>query len=170
MRPGKAELPLRGQASNHGAQADRLESFARPCLLAAHWLASEPGATEKLSRKRSRRGSGAGWCSAPILPAGNLGPDCQSPPTHCRNGGADSGAPNCAPVTLGTIAKIGARQQGGALVRSIRGSDCTATPMFFSVMTLASGSGRFCSQQRRAGNAALDGRARKLRWSGWFPK
>jgi hypothetical protein len=50
MRPGKADLPLLGQASNHGAQADRLESFARPCLLAAHWLASAPGNSEKLSR------------------------------------------------------------------------------------------------------------------------
>src|SRR5258706_4108577 len=50
MQPGKADLPLRGQASNHGAQADRLESFARPCLLAAHWLVSEPAAAEKLSR------------------------------------------------------------------------------------------------------------------------
>jgi len=50
MQPGKADLPLIGQASNHGAQADRLESFARPCLLAAHWLASEAGNDEKLSR------------------------------------------------------------------------------------------------------------------------
>src|SRR5262245_59050783 len=50
MQPGKADLPLVGQASNHGAQADRLESFARPCLLAAHWLASEPGENEKISR------------------------------------------------------------------------------------------------------------------------
>ncbi len=50
MQPGKADLPLIGQASNHGAQADRLESFARPCLLAAHWLASEAGEKEKLSR------------------------------------------------------------------------------------------------------------------------
>src|SRR6266404_7750525 len=56
MKPDKADLPLRGQASNHGAQADRLESFARPCLLAAHWLVSEPGAAEKLSRDEI-----AGW-------------------------------------------------------------------------------------------------------------
>ena len=41
MAPGKAELPLLGKASNHGAQADRLESFARPCLWAAHWLQCE---------------------------------------------------------------------------------------------------------------------------------
>jgi sugar phosphate isomerase/epimerase len=52
MHAGKADLPLRGQASNHGSQADRLESFARPCLLAAHWLASEPAAAEKLSRAK----------------------------------------------------------------------------------------------------------------------
>jgi sugar phosphate isomerase/epimerase len=51
MLPDKADLPLRGQASNHGRQADRLESFARPCLLAAHWLASEPAPEENLSRK-----------------------------------------------------------------------------------------------------------------------
>ena len=51
MAPGKADLPLKGQASNHGAQADRLESFARPCLLAAHWLASEPSPREDLSRR-----------------------------------------------------------------------------------------------------------------------
>jgi sugar phosphate isomerase/epimerase len=50
MQKGKADLPIRGQASNHGPQADRLESFARPCLLAAHWLASEKGPNEKLSR------------------------------------------------------------------------------------------------------------------------
>lgn len=50
MQLGKADLPLLGQASNHGAQADRLESFARPCLLAAHWLASESSPGEKLSR------------------------------------------------------------------------------------------------------------------------
>src|SRR5947207_13578585 len=52
MRPGKADLALVGQASNHGAQADRLESFARPCLLAAHWLASEHGPAEKLLRAK----------------------------------------------------------------------------------------------------------------------
>jgi hypothetical protein len=50
MKPGKADLPMQGQASNHGAQADRLESFARPCLLAAHWLASKPSDQEKISR------------------------------------------------------------------------------------------------------------------------
>lgn len=38
MFPGEADLPLSGKASSHGMQADRLESFSRPCLWAAHWL------------------------------------------------------------------------------------------------------------------------------------
>ena len=50
MRRGAADLPIEGQASNHGAQADRLETFARPCLWASHWLAAEPRGEETLSR------------------------------------------------------------------------------------------------------------------------
>ena len=30
MPPGRAELPIAGPASDHDAQADRLETFARP--------------------------------------------------------------------------------------------------------------------------------------------
>ncbi len=42
MLPGRASLALAGPPSDHDAQADRLESFARPLLLAAHWLQSVP--------------------------------------------------------------------------------------------------------------------------------
>ena len=55
MQPGKAELPLLGKASNHGEQADRLESFARPCLWAAHWLQCDAKTTadpDSLSREK----------------------------------------------------------------------------------------------------------------------
>ncbi len=41
MEDGRADLPIEGQVSNHGAAADRLESFARPCLWASHWLMAE---------------------------------------------------------------------------------------------------------------------------------
>jgi hypothetical protein len=51
MRPGAAELPMEGQVSNHGVQADRLETFARPCLWASHWLAAEAVGDEALSRE-----------------------------------------------------------------------------------------------------------------------
>ena len=40
MAPGAADIPIEGQVSDHDVQADRLESFARPLLLAAHWLQS----------------------------------------------------------------------------------------------------------------------------------
>ncbi len=37
MEEGRADLPIEGQASDHDANADRLESYARPLLLFAHW-------------------------------------------------------------------------------------------------------------------------------------
>ncbi len=40
MQPGRAELPLAGHPSDHDAQADRLESVARPLTLAAFYLQS----------------------------------------------------------------------------------------------------------------------------------
>jgi hypothetical protein len=56
MKAGKADLPILGKPSSHGAQADRLESFSRPCLWAAHWLQATPTtfpatAPQSLSRK-----------------------------------------------------------------------------------------------------------------------
>ncbi|MEO6002272.1 MAG: DUF2264 domain-containing protein [Opitutus sp.] len=45
MQEGHADLAIRGRASDHDAQADRLESFARPLLLAAFYLQSEPEAS-----------------------------------------------------------------------------------------------------------------------------
>jgi hypothetical protein len=56
MKPGKADLPIIGKTSSHGPQADRLESFSRPCLWAAHWLQATPTtfpatAPQSLSRK-----------------------------------------------------------------------------------------------------------------------
>jgi hypothetical protein len=59
MQPGRADLPIAGPASDHDAQADRLESFARPLLLAAHYLASEPG--EASSEEMSFRQRIARW-------------------------------------------------------------------------------------------------------------
>jgi hypothetical protein len=41
MKPGRADLPIIGRSSDHDAQADRLESYARPLLLAALYLQTE---------------------------------------------------------------------------------------------------------------------------------
>jgi hypothetical protein len=51
MREGAADLPITGPASDHDAQADRLETFARPLTVAAHYLQSfpDPADTEELA-------------------------------------------------------------------------------------------------------------------------
>lgn len=52
MRPGAAALPIAGSPSDHDAQADRLESFARPLTLAAFFLQSEPHAEDRALREK----------------------------------------------------------------------------------------------------------------------
>ena len=37
MEEGRAHLAIEGKASDHDANADRLESVGRPLLLFAHW-------------------------------------------------------------------------------------------------------------------------------------
>ena len=44
--PGRAALPIHGPASANGAPSDRLETFSRPLLLAAHYLQSAPESAE----------------------------------------------------------------------------------------------------------------------------
>ena len=52
MREGSAALPIAGNASDHDAQADRLESFARPLTLAAFWLQSAQDPADAQFRER----------------------------------------------------------------------------------------------------------------------
>ena len=42
MHPGRADLAINGIASDHDAQADRLESFSRPLVIAAHYQQTVP--------------------------------------------------------------------------------------------------------------------------------
>jgi hypothetical protein len=55
MHRGAASIPLEGPASDHSEIADVLESFARPCLLAAHWLAAQGGETQGFTREQVAR-------------------------------------------------------------------------------------------------------------------
>ncbi|HYD82482.1 MAG TPA: DUF2264 domain-containing protein, partial [Opitutus sp.] len=50
FQPGRASLAIRGPASANGANADRLETLARPLLLAAHYLQSAPEAGSEAFR------------------------------------------------------------------------------------------------------------------------
>lgn len=138
MQPGKADLPLRGQASNHGAQADRLESFARPCLLAAHWLASEPGPAEKLSRAQV-----AEWFRRGLV----IGTDPKSPEYWGATANHHQHTVEMAALTLALqiassslwkpLTKL-ERDQVARWFASIRGAGLHRNNhMFFNVMTLA---------------------------------
>jgi len=149
MKPDKADLPLRGRASNHGAQADRLESFARPCLLAAHWLASEPGAVEKLSRDEIaawfRRGLMVG--TDPSGP-GSWGPTANHH-QHTVEMAALTLALQIARSSLWEPLSKSEREQVARWFASIRGAGLHRNNhMFFCVMTLAfldqEGFGRSC--------------------------
>lgn len=70
MRPGAADLPIAGAASDHDAQADRLESFARPLTLAAFFLQSEPHPDDAAFREKIST-----WFRAGLV----AGSDPQSP-------------------------------------------------------------------------------------------
>ena len=65
MAPGEAELPLRGRESNHGLAADRLEAFARPCVLFAFWLHSLQHRSDPGERARAERA--AAWLRAALV-------------------------------------------------------------------------------------------------------
>jgi hypothetical protein len=70
MQPGRADLPIAGAPSDHDAQADRLESFARPLVLAAFWLQSAPRPEDAALREKT-----ATWFRAGLA----LGTDPASP-------------------------------------------------------------------------------------------
>lgn len=53
MKPGICTIPIIGQSSEYGGpQADRLESFVRPLLLAAHWLQSKRRPEDEALRQK----------------------------------------------------------------------------------------------------------------------
>ena len=59
--PGHASIAIAGPASANGANADRLETFARPLLLAAHYLQSVPETTSEGGSTDDFRSKVAQW-------------------------------------------------------------------------------------------------------------
>ncbi|QXD22840.1 DUF2264 domain-containing protein [Opitutia bacterium ISCC 51] len=55
MESGRADLPIEGKASDHDLNADRVESFARPLLLFAHWRYSLSQNTEEGDLEKAER-------------------------------------------------------------------------------------------------------------------
>jgi hypothetical protein len=80
MQPGRADLAIAGSPSDHDAQADRLESFARPLLLASFYLQSaplEPTADANISSDPAFREKIAYWFRTALV----AGADPSSPQT-----------------------------------------------------------------------------------------
>src|SRR6185503_10909958 len=171
MKPGKAGVPLRGRASNHGVQADRLESFARPCLLAAHWLATESAPEERLSRNDV-----AEWFRRGLL----IGTDPASEEYWGPTANHHQHTVEMAALTLALqIARSDlweplARNERERVLRwlaSIRGAGLHRNNhMFFNVMTLAflaqEGHGRLADEQ--VARHLLDVLENMSLGGGWF--
>lgn len=92
FRPGFASLDLVGPASANGVPAERLESFARPMLLAAHYLQSEPETGADAPVAAALRESVAQWFRAGLVagttPGGPhaWGPDANYHQLHVEMG------------------------------------------------------------------------------------
>lgn len=90
--PGQASLDIHGPASANGAQADRLESFARPLLLAAHYLQSAPETGDAAESAGKFRTSIAQWFRAGLVAGSAVtgsqswGPDANYHQLHVEMG------------------------------------------------------------------------------------
>jgi hypothetical protein len=91
---GRSSLAIHGPASANGANSDRLEAFARPLLLAAHYLQSTPeeGDDAAAESARALRQKSAAWFRQALL-AGSAesgaeawGPDANYHQIHVEMG------------------------------------------------------------------------------------
>lgn len=143
MQPGKADLPILGKASSHGPQADRLESFSRPCLWAAHWLQATPttfpsSPPESLSRK-----SIAGWFRQGLLAGTNpSSPEFWGPTADHHQHSVEMAALvlslEIARDSLWTPLSPGEKEQVARWFATIRGTKLHLNNhLFFGVLTLS---------------------------------
>ena len=171
MAPGRADLPLAGPPSDHDAQADRLESFARPLLLAAFWLQSVPRPEDAALRERTaawfRAGLGLGTDPASLQ---YWGPDASYHQHHVEMG-LMAIALQLAPRELWDPLPAGTRAQVLRWFATCRGSGIVNNNhLFMSVHILG-----FLGAQgaaRRTDDAVITAHLRQLgtmhRGGGWF--
>jgi hypothetical protein len=174
MRPGHADLAITGPASDHDRQADRLESFARPLLLAAFYLQSEApvGAEEE----QSFRARIARWFREGLVAGSNpdsphyWGPDASYHQHHVEMGlmaialqiaSRDLWAP-LAPREQQAVCRWFATCRGGGIVNN--------NHLFMSVHILEF-LGK-CGQAHRTDRAVITAHLNQLetmhRGGGWF--
>ena len=128
FQPGAAALPIHGPASANGVNADRLESYARPLLLAAHYLQSVPETGPDAAAAAAFRQQVAAWFRAGLV-AGTTaggpeawGPDANYHQLHVEMGllclalqiaPAQLWAPLTAPEKAGVIRWLGSARHTG---------------------------------------------------------
>lgn len=171
MADGAADIPIEGQASDHDAQADRLESFARPLLLAAHWLQSaEHPDDEELRTKLSgwfQQGLAIG--SDPASPH-YWGPDANYHQHHVEIG-LLAIALQIAPKQLWEPLEPAVKDQVAAWLGTARGNGIVNNNHYFMGIhilefLIAEGYGR--STDRVAIDTFLDRLEFMHRGGGWF--
>lgn len=90
--PEGSEIPIAGLASDHDANADRLEAFARPCVLAAFWLQSVPREDDAGNRQLV-----SAWFRQALLRGSDPGsPLYWGPNTNYHQNGVEVGLLACA--------------------------------------------------------------------------
>lgn len=140
MKPGAASLPLEGQASDHGELADVLETFARPCLLASHWLAAKGGGGETLgfTRDQVARWFREGLVAGTNPAAGEYWGPVTNYHQHCVEMGALVLALEIAREHLWTPLTDAQKKQVLAWMRTARGCGFHRNNhMFFGVLPLS---------------------------------
>ncbi|MCF7687401.1 MAG: DUF2264 domain-containing protein [Cephaloticoccus sp.] len=171
MQPGLADLSIKGIASDHDAQADRLESFARPLVLAAHYLHSVPDAADHEFRDRIAQWFRSGLVigSDPTHPA-YWGPDASYHQHHVEMGLMTIGL-QIAPAQLWTPLTQAQKDQVARWLGTCRGGGIVNNNhLFMSVHIL-----EFLGQQgyaHRTDRTVIDTHLRQLetmhRGGGWF--
>jgi len=171
MHPGRADLAIAGPASDHDAQADRLESFARPLLLAAHWLQSAPRREDAAFRQRLatwfREGLLAG--TDPTGPA-YWGPDANYHQHHVEIG-LLAIALQIAPADLWDPLPAAGRDQVARWLGTARGNGIVNNNHYFMGVHILEFLGRF-GYGRRTDRVIIDEFLSRLegmhRGGGWF--
>ncbi|MCX6953969.1 MAG: DUF2264 domain-containing protein [Verrucomicrobia bacterium] len=179
MHPGEAGLAIAGPASANGANADRFESFARPLLLAAHYLQSVPEPADAARTgpdPAAFRVRLAHWFRTGLVagtdPAGPhyWGPDANYHQLHVEIGLLTI-ALQIAPRELWEPLTRGERDQVAAWIATIRGSGFVHNNHYFMAVHAYEFLGRH-GYGRRTDRATVDEYLDRLelmhRGGGWF--
>ena len=169
--PEGSEIPLIGNASDHDENADRLEAFARPFLLAALWLQSVPDVGDM--EKRTTIGN---WFRGALLRGTNPASPCYwGPNTNYHQNGVEIGLMACAILLARSYfwdcLEAGEKQQVGRFIASNRATGHVWNNHFYFAI-LALEFLREVGMDRPADKTAIDKWFAEMegmyRGNGWF--